>query len=258
LEGWVEQVCRLDPEVATRAALRLGISPVRAYGQSTYLDALLGDGQDTIIEAIDAVLYFHCALDDADPWGELSRAGLAYRDHRAPLDTALLDARMALRIAGNQRQLVERLDPTVTAAAEHAAATAEPDTVRLLRTAWNQIYGLHPDPTSAYRDAVRAVEQVACPLVLPVDAAATLGKVVAHLRQGGHKWAFTLVDRDGTDTIEPLLGMMERLWTGQVSRHGGGQNSRDQRPDEAEAAVHLAATLVQLLGSGALTRRGTP
>jgi hypothetical protein len=49
--------------------------------------------------------------------------------------------------------------------------------------------------------------------------------------------------------------MLNRLWTGQVSRHGGGKNSRDQTPEEARAAVHLAATLVQLLSSGALTRR---
>ena len=45
---------------------------------------------------------------------------------------------------------------------------------------------------------------------------------------------------------------------GQVSRHGGGQRSRDQTSEEAQAAVHLAATLVHLLGAGALTRRSTP
>lgn len=68
-----------------------------------------------------------------------------------------------------------------------------------------------------------------------------------------------LVDTDGADTVEPLVAMLERLWTGQVSWHGGGKNSRDQTQAEAEAAVHhLAATLVQLLASEALTRRATP
>lgn len=65
-----------------------------------------------------------------------------------------------------------------------------------------------------------------------------------------------LVDKDGADAVDPLVVMLDRLWTGQVSRHGGGRNSRDQT--QAEAAVHLAATLVQLLTSGALTHRNTP
>jgi hypothetical protein len=89
--------------------------------------------------------------------------------------------------------------------------------------------------------------------VLPASAqndTATLGTVVRHLRDGGHKWRFTLVDRDGASTVDPLLAMLDRLWTGQVSRHGGGQRSRDQTPAEAQAAVHLAATLVQLLSTG--------
>jgi len=67
-----------------------------------------------------------------------------------------------------------------------------------------------------------------------------------------------LVDKDGADAVDPLVVMLDRLWTGQVSRHGGGRNSRDQTQAEAEAAVHLAATLVQLLTSGALTHRNTP
>ena len=120
----------------------------------------------------------------------------------------------------------------------------------------DQTYGLHPDPTSAYRQAVRAVEQVACPLVLPNEDA-TLGKVISHLRQGDHKWRFVLVARDGADSVEPLVAMLDRLWTGQVSRHGGGKNSRDQTQAEAETAVHLAAALVQMLSTGALTRRET-
>lgn len=153
--------------------------------------------------------------------------------------------------------LIRRVDATVTVATEQAIATTSPTTGGLLRGAWNATYGLHPEPTTGYRDAVRAVEEIACPLVLPNDGAATLGKVISSLRQGVHKWAFTLVDRDGADTVEPLLAMLERLWTGQVSRHGGGQKSRDQTPAEAQEAVHLAVTLVQLLGAGALTRRST-
>ena len=104
---------------------------------------------------------------------------------------------------------------------------------------------------------MRAVEEIACPRVLPNDGAATLGKVIATCATAP-SCSITLVDRDGADTVEPLVAMLDRLWTGQVSRHGGGQRSRDQTSEEAQAAVRLAATLVHLLGAGALTRRSTP
>ena len=82
--------------------------------------------------------------------------------------------------------------------------------------------------------------------------------MLRHLRPAGRKWKFVLVDKDGDGSIEPLVAMMDRLWTGHVSRHSGSPRSRDQT--QAEAAVHLAATLVQqLLSTKALApRTGTP
>ena len=150
------------------------------------------------------------------------------------------------------------MDPTVVTAAEQAIDTAPATAGGLLRDAWQHTYGLHPDPTAAYRDAVRAVEEIACPLVLAQAGAnntATLGTVRKHLRDAPEKWQFTLLDKDGIGSVEPLVAMLDRLWTGQVSRHGGGPISRDQTRAEAEAAVHLAATMVQLLAAGALIRR---
>jgi hypothetical protein len=174
----------------------------------------------------------------------------------ARLNELLHDAGSAYEIEweGSVR-LRRRLDPTVAANVDQAIAGAEPTAGELLRAARQHAYGLHPDPDAAYRDAVRAVEEIACPMMLPQNARATLGAVLAHLRDGGDKWRFVLVDKDGKDDVTPLVAMMDRLWTGQVSRHGGGPNSRAQTQAEAEAAVHLAATLVQLLGSGSLSRR---
>jgi hypothetical protein len=45
--------------------------------------------------------------------------------------------------------------------------------------------------------------------------------------------------------------MMWMLWQGQTSRHGGLGPTRAETPDEARAAVHLAASLVQFGVSGA-------
>jgi hypothetical protein len=174
------------------------------------------------------------------------------------LDRLLLDGASAFQVRWHLPPgLSRRVEPAVVDAVEQTITTAPLKVSKLLRDAWNRTYGLRPDPTAGYHDAVRAVEEVACPLVLPTDGAATLGKVIKHLRDGARLWAFALVDRTGADTVEPLVGMLDRLWTGQVSRHGGGRKSREQTIQEAQAAVHLAVALVQLLGAGALTRRTT-
>jgi hypothetical protein len=54
-----------------------------------------------------------------------------------------------------------------------------------------------------------------------------------------------------------MVEMLTALWEGQRSRHAGTASARRQTQAEAEAAVHLAAVLVQWLTSG-LLRRQTP
>jgi hypothetical protein len=94
--------------------------------------------------------------------------------------------------------------------------------------------------------------------VLPRSPKPTLGMVLAHLRDGADQWSFVLLDRDGTDDVAPLVAVLRRLWEGQHARHGGGpEGYRPQTQAEAEAAVHLAVTVVQWISSGALTRRET-
>jgi hypothetical protein len=262
LRQWLADAEGLDlnstPPLDVRVCLRLGLLPAPPTRGRGGLSALL---YVDFLEVTDA------ALDQLDPsvtlHGDLLQYPEGSNGEHARLLIQRLDhildlGRSAYRVAENGRQLEPRVDPTVTAAFEHTLAAAGPSAADLLRTAWNAVYTRHPDPSTAYRQAVRAVEEVACPRVLPTDEDRTLGKVIAHLKQGGHKWRFVLVDRAGADTVEPLVGMLDRLWTGQVSRHGGAKKSRDQTQPEAEAAVHLAATLVQLLATGALARRDTP
>ena len=54
---------------------------------------------------------------------------------------------------------------------------------------------------------------------------------------------------DGGDgSVGPLVEMLERLWRGNVCRHGG-LVYRDQTLDEARAALQLAVTCVQWLST---------
>ncbi len=143
----------------------------------------------------------------------------------------------------------------MTAAAAHAIRGAGDEAAEHLRAAWTAVYGRGPDPDRAYDEAVLAVEAVACPLVAPASARSTLGTVITDLRNQSAKWELAIGDSTGRPSgPDKLVEMLQLLWQGQ-SRHAGAPNSRRQNQAEGEAAVHLAATLVQWLTSGVLRRK---
>jgi len=117
-------------------------------------------------------------------------------------------------------------------------------------------YGRNPHPDRAYDEAVLAVEAVACPLVAPTSTRATLGSVIADLRNQAARWELAIGDTSGQPAApDRLIEMLQLLWQGQF-RHAGAPNSRRQNQAEAEAVVHLAATVVQWLSSN--VPRGKP
>lgn len=124
-----------------------------------------------------------------------------------------------------------------------------------LRQAWKKMYGRDPDPSSAYREAVRAVEAAATPVILPDDANATLGKMIGAIRDKPEKWSAPLGDdeRPGSDVIREMMG---GVWYGQHDRHGTPDQDRpiSVNAEEAEAALHVAITLVHLLDAGLMRR----
>ncbi|WP_328851226.1 hypothetical protein OG994_25660 [Micromonospora globbae] len=123
-----------------------------------------------------------------------------------------------------------------------------------LAAAWSAAYGRQPDPDKAYDEAVLAVGALACPLVCATNPRRTLGTVIRDLRNQSGQWELTLGDKDGLPAgPDRLIEMLALLWDGQ-SRHAGSPNSRRQTASEAEAALHLAATLVQWLSGGILRK----
>lgn len=254
LREWLVGILRGQEEVARRVMLRLRW-PRRA--DRSYSGSLGTCDRSDLLDVVDAVLQLHPGWAWLTPQERVRhyREAEAFAAALIELKAHLYDAGSLYDLDVDEHRLTRRVDPTVRDAADRVVNSAPTTAATHLRSAWTAAYGLHPDPTTAYRDAVRAVEAVACPLVLPNADKPTLGTMRDHLRDAGHKWQIALVNKDDDPDVTPLVAMLERLWTGQVSRHGGGRNFREQTQAEAEAAVHLAATLVHWLSTGVLTKR---
>lgn len=207
--------------------------------------------------------WFGALLDvAADDAGILKLADFALAQRLADgpqardLNRVLSDAGSAWTVGerSGRTGLVRRVPQGVQAAAEVVAGHGNAG--RLLYQAWGTVYGLHPNPSEAYRLAVKAVEAAAIPVVSASNSKATLGTVIKQMEdQGGWSLPF---DREHpkSPTAEVLLGMMRTLWHGQHDRHASGDPTAPLSVSqvEAESAVVLAVTLVQWFVSGAVRR----
>src|SRR5262249_21280790 len=122
-----------------------------------------------------------------------------------------------------------------------------------LQKAWRGIYGRNPNPSDAYREAIRAVEVASISVVSPNNTKATLGTVIGDMRATSQKRSVALHPAKG-DPVQHVIGMMELLWTAQIDRHGTVDESvpLSVSREEAEAAVHLALTLTHWFQTGAV------
>jgi hypothetical protein len=183
-------------------------------------------------------------------------AGLAQL--REDLIQLLASGSSAWQVNSDSDGLVRRVDETATEAVEQSArAAATPaagSATDQIRSAWAELYGLHPDPPAAYRAAVQAVESAAHAIVEPNNAAATLGTMLRQLRSAPQRYALAIPGPAGIGSVEPLTGMLDLLWKGQTSRHGAQTAQRAETFEEAQMAVHLAVTLVHWFTTGAVRR----
>ena len=109
------------------------------------------------------------------------------------------------------------------------------------------------DPSKAYREAVRAVEAAAKPVVTPNDSLAHLGKIIGELTARPADWEVTL----RADTVADLTRRAEILWRSQHDRHGSDVPTDPMTQPEALAAVHLAIELVAAFSHGLVRGAGS-
>jgi hypothetical protein len=112
--------------------------------------------------------------------------------------------------------------------------------------AWNRSTSRDPDPSGAYREAVRAVEAAAKPVVLPSNDRATLGTMIAAMRDKPEKWHTTM------GSVDDVRRQMEILWTSQLDRHGTDDEAVPLQvtQEQAEMAVHLSLLLTRMFVRG--------
>lgn len=174
----------------------------------------------------------------------------------AVLEELLTRSKSAWRVgerAGRQG-LVSRVPKGVQIVADSVMDRSGRAGVRLARS-WEELYGLAPNPSEAYRLSILAVEDAAVPVVSPGNKSATLGTVLKQMEDQGN-WRLPMKrEHSKAPTQDVLIGMIRLLWHGQHDRHGGQPSGPgDVTFEEASVAVHLATTLVQWFHSGVIAR----
>lgn len=184
---------------------------------------------------------------------------LAHGGHarEGDLDALLTRSKSAFQVGSRagHRGLVRRVPVGVQLAVDSVIVRSERAGVRLAK-AWEELYGLTPSASEAYRLAILAVEDAAVPVVAPLNRSATLGTVLKQMEDQGD-WCLSL-SREHTKapTADVLIGMMRMLWFGQHDRHGGQPSSPgDVSIDESQVALSLAVTLVNWFHARLIARR---
>ena len=206
-----------------------GVAQLLALKQLDLLDYCLGDDDD-----------------DDDDDDEYSA------DYAADLEEILARSGSAWTVGTDHESrwcLTRRVDETVLEAATEEIKQ-QSNAAEYLRRAWHHVYGRNPNPSTAYHDAVRAVEAAARPVITPRDDQATLGKMIPALRDKPEKWGTVIGD------VDTVRKMMKTILKSQFDRHGTDDTTKplNVSQPEAEAAVQMAVTLVQLFRTGAIWR----
>lgn len=203
--------------------------------------------QEAMLDLVDAALNDISELASMRPDRKNTQRTLVLK-----LDDLLLLGGSAFKVredlAALERRVVAAVQDAVQQTVELAQGTSAADHLSL---AWKEAYGRAPDPGKAFSEAIKAVESAACPVVLPSDSLATLGKIRGELRASAELFEFAIAP----GTVGVVIDMISTLWEGQTDRHGGNTPTRPVTQAAAESAVHTAATLVQWFLAGAIHRR---
>ncbi len=167
------------------------------------------------------------------------------------LEDILFRGGSAWQVAEPPNQLIKRVPEELVSDFQKATIINDPVSEHL-KGAWNAAWR-HDDPSAveAYDGAVKAVEAVLVPIVIPNDPTATLGKVLNAMRDKPGKWDTRF---RGEETVEALTAMLDELWKTHGRHAGMATNSLEQAQDAVTIAVATAA----LVRRGFIVPTGKP
>lgn len=208
-------------KVVMSARLPLTYDQTRYYLQDNIIKVCRNDNA-TFLDVLDSVLHLQGGGQELDKI--LSLGGSAWR------------------VANDGDGLVRRIEERAQEALDELVS-AEDATAAELREAWKAAFGLHPNPSDAWDHAIKAVESVLIPVVVPNQAKPQLGHVVGQLRNQPDQWLFVLPGPDQMHSVTPLLALLDIVWPN-PDRHAGSAGGAPLAA-EAECVVHAAVTIVQ-------------
>ena len=201
-----------------------------------------GTEPDDLFEAIDMLLFLK---------GEyLSRCTATTGSVTEMLDEILWDVDHEYRLDVDNERLVKRVDATVWAAYEKALS-ANDRASEWIASAWAKTHSRDRDPSGAWEDARKAVEEVLKPIVSPSNAKATISSMIKEIREGEHKWECDLRGSDWESSVLQFARSLEVI--GYPGDHHGGRDGKVE-PEVSRTAVLQAVAVVGWLRDGAFRR----
>jgi hypothetical protein len=147
-------------------------------------------------------------------------------------------------------ELVQRVEDVVELAKNSLPKGLPKD---LLAEAWLLAYGQNPRPSSAYAEAIKAMEASLVELVEPNNKKATFGTIISKLRD--QKWVVgseTLTDAGSQNLLVDLCNL---AWKGQSDRHATDFESfRSVTQRDAELAISVAIFVVHAANNGSIRK----
>lgn len=168
----------------------------------------------------------------------------ALPQYRDSLERELAIAGSAWKVDPESGRLHRRV-PAEAQAAYELALEREPSAAEHLSGAWENAFGRHPDAGDAWSDAIKALEAVLSPIVIPAARLAKLSDIQSAVRAAPE--GKFIIRAAGRNPRASLPGMLDSI-PYEPGRHGSDHTTAELQT--ARIVVLQATAIVAAVGEG--------